>query len=185
MLGCERGTCNQNCGVARPAWLDDRCWGAVAELSALRQHLRHRVALAGAEVEDVVAGVGLHVVQRAQVGFAQVFDVDVVAHAGAIGRVVVVAKQFHGAGLRVERGFDDVGDEVGFGLVRFADFAIAVGAGGVEVAQADGAQAVGATVFCNLQLGHAFAQAVGVDGLGGMGFVDGAVLRVAINGGGG
>jgi hypothetical protein len=54
-------------------------------------HLQHAVALAGAEVDDVEAGLR-QMGQGRPVAAGEVGHVDVVAHAGAVGRGVVVAE---------------------------------------------------------------------------------------------
>ena len=73
-------------------------------------------------------------------GVGQVGDVDVVPHAAAVAGVVVVAEDGHLAPLAGGHLGDD-GHEIG-GLVAgvLADFSAGVGAGGVEVAQQDGAE---------------------------------------------
>ena len=101
-------------------------------------HLQHAVALAGAQVPHMGAGAGLQGgqgAQGAQMAFGQVHHVDVVAHAGAVGRGVVVAK--HGQLGQLAYGhLRDVGQQVVGNAVRvFADQAAFMGAHGVEVAQ--------------------------------------------------
>ena len=146
--------------------------------------LLHREAVAVAQVEGVAVAAGGEFFQRQQVGLAQVHDVDVVADAGAVGSVVVAAEDGDvgaapGCGLQHQR------DEVGFRFVAFAEFAFRVGAGGVEVAQAHGLEAEGAVVAGQGLFHHPFGNAVGVDGARGVGFVDGHVVGLAEDGGGG
>ena len=66
----------------------------------------------------------------------QVLHVDVVADAGAVGRVVVVAEDGQGR-PPAERGVDRERDEVDLGIVVLAERAVGMAAGGVEVAQGD------------------------------------------------
>lgn len=146
--------------------------------------LLHREAVAVAEVEGVAVAACGEAVQRQQVGLTQVADVDVVADAGAVGGVVVAAE--HGdVGAAPGCCLQHQGDEVGFGLVALAQLAFGVGAGGVEVAQAHGLEAEGAVVAGQRLFHHPFGDAVGVDGARGVGFVDGHVVGLAEDGGGG
>ena len=90
------------------------------------------VAFAAAEVDlDRVATVD-EVLKGFDVAAGEVFDVDVIANRGSVGCVVVGAKDadvgpFAGDGLEDER------YEVRLGIVDFADLAIGVSAGRVEV----------------------------------------------------
>ena len=146
--------------------------------------LLHREAVAVAQVEGVAAAAGGECVQRQEVGLAQVHDVDVVADAGAVGGGVVAAEDGD-VGAAPGCGLQHQGDEVGFGVVAFAQFAFGVGAGGVEVAQAYGLESEGAVVAGQGLFHHPFGDAVGVDGARGVGFVDGHVVGLAEEGGGG
>ncbi len=112
---------------------------------------------------------------------AQIADVDVVTNAGAVGRVVVFAVDLDVWPLTAGR-LQDQWDEMGFWLVVFAKLAIRVGAGGVEVAQTDRAQSVGAIAVGQHLLDHAFAVTIGVDRLLRMRFVDRDVQRLAKGG---
>ena len=125
-------------------------------------------------------------VQREQVGAGQVFDVDVVADAGAVDCGVVVAEELEllpPSGGHVERD----GDEVGLRVVPLADGqpVAQVRPGDVEVAQRDGGQVVrdrlGGERHVDGQLGGAVGAGGGLDG----GLRDGQLGRVAVDGGGG
>ena len=61
------------------------------------------------------------------------------------------------------RHLQDQRHQVGFRFVAFAEFALGVGPGGVEVAQADRLQRVGAVVVRKHLLDHPLAAAVGID----------------------
>ena len=71
----------------------------------------------------------------------QIVDVDVVADACAVGSRVVVAEHLHGRPL-AERCLHHQRDEVQRLAPVLADATVGAGAGGVEVAQADGTQPV-------------------------------------------
>ena len=81
------------------------------------------------------------VVERLDVGIGQIVDVDVVADARAVGRGIVVAEHLHRRAL-AQRCLHHQRDEVERLPPVLADAAVGAGAGGVEVAQADRAQAV-------------------------------------------
>ena len=75
----------------------------------------------------------------------QIGDVDVVAHRGAVGRRVVGAEDRERSPAAVRR-LDRQRDEVRLRGVVLADFAVGIGAGGVEVAKRRVAQAVAPAV---------------------------------------
>lgn len=78
---------------------------------------------AGSQIE-AFRGAALHqVVHRSQVGVRQVVDVDVVADAGAVRRIVIRAEDFDVFLFPGQRE-QDVGDEVGFRVVVFTDQAV-------------------------------------------------------------
>src|SRR3972149_629263 len=109
----------------------------------------------------------------------QVRDVDVVADAGAIGGRVVRAVQGHGISL--PGGYlEDDGDEVRLRTVVFA--APVAGAGGVEVAQGDGAYAL-LLIPGEHPLHHQLRLAVGVDRPQGRVFAYRHLVRLAVDGG--
>src|SRR5581483_2111121 len=58
-------------------------------------HLQHREAAAVAAIEDVAVAAGAQVRQGRHVCLSEIGDVDVVAHAGAVGRGVVGAELLH------------------------------------------------------------------------------------------
>ncbi len=64
---------------------------AVDALKGLH-HVQHAVSVAGAEVEDIFAAVIHHIVDGGDVAAGEVDDMDIVAHAGSVRRVVVVAE---------------------------------------------------------------------------------------------
>ena len=78
--------------VARAAGLDLVGDGAGAGSCKGLHHLQYAGALAGAQVKGFAACMGGQPVEGGQVALRQVHDVDVVAHACAVGGVVVVAK---------------------------------------------------------------------------------------------
>ena len=57
--------------------------------------IQHAVAVAGAQVADEQAAVGLQLLDGADMAPGQVNHMDVIAHAGAVGGGVVVAKDMH------------------------------------------------------------------------------------------
>ena len=120
------------------------------------------------------------VVQRRDVGVGEVEHVHVVADAGAVGRVVVVAEDDRGLPLLETVQHDR--DQVHHGRVRELGPA---GAGDVEVAQGDGAHAVGALGVGQHPLPHVLGRAVGVDGLRGEVLGDEVDVRYAVDRGGG
>ena len=82
-----------------------------ARLGEGSDDLEHRGAGAGAQVKDLDAGFAVHPVEGGNVTRCQVAHVDVVAHAGAVGGGVVVAKDLNG--LELAHGdLGDIGNQV-------------------------------------------------------------------------
>ncbi len=91
--------------------------------------VEHRRAHAGAYVDLDRRAAGAEVLQRLQVRIGEVVDVDVVADAGAVGRVVVGAE--HPETVAVEEGcLHRQRDQVDTEVPVLADAAIGAGAGG-------------------------------------------------------
>ena len=126
-------------------------------------HVEHAVALAGAEVDGQRALGIEQVPQRRHVALGQVADVDVVAHAGAVGGVVVVAEDLQ---LRAPAHghLRHVGHQVVGRAARvFADQAAFVRAHRVEVAQGGDLPArVAGHQVAQHRLAHQLGLAVGV-----------------------
>ena len=100
----------------------------------------------------------------AHVGVGQVGHVDVIAKARPIRRRIVLAEDVErgAAQRRLER----ARDHVDFRCVVFTELAVRVRAGGVEVAQADRADPVGALEVRQRVLDRQLRLAVGVDRVG-------------------
>jgi hypothetical protein len=103
------------------------------------------------------------VVEGGQVGAGEVVDVDVVAHAGAVGGRVVGAVDAH-AGAQAQRGLAGDLHEVRVVRGRLADPRVGVGAGDVEVAQDREPEAGGRGDVPQDALRHHLGGPVGVDG---------------------
>src|SRR5262249_27217735 len=98
---------------------------------------------AGAKIERLGFGGAAEMLEGADVRVGQIGHVNVVANRSAVGRRILIAEYadfFVSIGGRGE----DVGDQVGLRIVIFA--ATLGGAGGVEIAQAHGFQAVSCVV---------------------------------------
>ena len=116
----------------------------------------------------------------------QVADVDVVAHARAVGGVVVVAKDVDGLAL-ADGGLSHVGNQVvGDALGVLAHEPGGVGADGVEVAQQHNVPlGVGGVQVGQDLLDHPLGPAIGVGGgLLGAGLGQRQGVRVSVDGGG-
>src|SRR5262249_22979531 len=121
--------------------------------------------------------------ERGQVRAGEVVDVDIVAHAGAVGRGVIVAE--HGQ-LRATADRDFAGDlgQQRRLLGRLADAAADVAAGDVEVAQRDVGRAAGEAEVAQHPFAHQLRGAVRVDRRGRAVFADAAAGRLAVHRGG-
>ena len=103
--------------------------------------LAHRLRRAGAEVVGAPTSRSARErFERAHVRVGQIGHVDVVAQARAVRRRVVVAE--HLQALAAGRGVDRARDDVNLRRVILAELAVGIGAGGVEIAKRDRADAV-------------------------------------------
>ena len=146
--------------------------------------LEYRGAGAGAQVKDLDAGLAVHPVEGGNVTRCQVAHVDVVAHAGAVGGGVVVAKDLNGLEL-TDGDLGDVGHQVvGDALGVLADQARRMGTDGIEVTeQHDVPLGVGGVDVHEDLLNHPLGPTIGVGrGLLGVLFGDGRVVRIAVDG---
>ena len=75
-------------------------------------------------------------------GIGQITDMDVIANAGAIRRVVVVAEDLQ-VGSMATHHVEHQRDQVGFRVVLFAEISVRISAGGVEVAEDHARQPIG------------------------------------------
>ena len=144
--------------------------------------VEHAAAGAGADVDGGAGATAGQVVQRGQVGCGQVVHMDVVADARAVRCGVVVAEHVQRAGM-AECRLHHHRHEVDGERPVLADEGIGTGPGCIEVAQADGPQAVRAVEPAEHALRHGLGlgvHALGVDrgvlgdGDGRRGAVDGA-----------
>ena len=147
-------------------------------------NLEYRGAGAGAQVKDLNAGLAVHPVKGSNVTRGQIAHVDVVAHAGAVGGGVVVAKDLNG--LELAHGdLGDIGHQVvGDALGVLADQARRMSADGVEVTeQHDVPLGVGGVDVHKDLLDHPLGPTIGVGrGLLRILLGDGRVVRVAVDG---
>ncbi|MCY1307524.1 hypothetical protein D9M70_574530 [compost metagenome] len=113
----------------------------------------------------------------------QIKHVDVVAHAGAVARVVVRAEDLEA--LPAAKGsVDRKRDRVRLGLVPLADAAFRIGARGVEVAKDHRTKTLVLAIVLECLLAHPFCPAVGVDRRLAVLLVDRHAFRQAIGGAG-
>src|SRR5215813_9352513 len=112
----------------------------------------------------------------------EIADVDVVADAGTVGRVVVGAENGDVFALAASD-LQDQGDEVRFRAMIFA--LLRSGAGGVEIAEAGIAQFVDLVEPGKHLLYEELRFAVGVGGMERVGFLDRRAVGRAVKSGGG
>src|SRR5882724_5194375 len=88
---------------------------------------------------------------------------NVIAHAGAVGRGVLVSEDFERLPLTVD-GFESGRDEMSLRTVNLADRTRFVRSGSIEIAKADISQTVGRTVGLERLLENQFGYTVGIHG---------------------
>ena len=122
----------------------------------------------GDDFADAGAAAGPEVIEGAFFGFegedmglGEVEDVDVVADAGAVWGGVIGAEDVNGI-LLAEGDFEDIGDEMGFDAMIFAEFF--GGSCGVEVAEGGEAEGMDFVIPAEDFFEEEFGFAVGIDG---------------------
>ncbi len=140
--------------------------------------------MAVAAVQRGRGAAAAQVVQRLQVRGGHILDVDVVAHAGAVGRGIVRAEH---AQLRASPERDLAGDlEQQGGVLRaLADARLRIAAGDVEVAQHHVAQRADRVEVAQHPLAHQLGASVGIDRLRRRILAHAAVAGNAVHRGGG
>mmetsp|Transcript_1210 Transcript_1210/g.2838 ORF Transcript_1210/g.2838 Transcript_1210/m.2838 type:complete len:388 (+) Transcript_1210:157-1320(+) len=121
--------------VSRASWRNLVGDGLATRLLKGLDHVQHRVARAGAQVDDKGARLFSELAHRGHVPQGQVDDVDVVTHARAVVGGVVIPEDGElgpdASGHLLDEGHEVVGDALGV----LAHESRGVGAHGVEVAQ--------------------------------------------------
>ena len=171
--------------VAGAARVDDVGQLAPAGFAEGVDDVQHAVSVAGAQVADEQTGLLLQLFDGRHMAAGQVNDVDVVAHAGTVGRGVVVAKDVDFFQL-ADSHLGDVGHEVvGDAVGVLANEAGGMRTDGVKVAQhGDVERRVGVAAVGEDALGKHLGGAVGVGGgPGGEILGDGHAGGVAVDGG--
>ena len=117
-----------------------------------------------------------------EVGLGEVVDVDIVTDTSAVRSGIVGAKNANWTG-RTKSGAEQVGDEMGLGVVAFG---VAIPrAGGVEITEDGVAESVNLAKPLEHDFGLQFGLAVGIHGEFGSVFADGNGLRKTEDGAGG
>ena len=125
-----------------------------------------RVAAAIAAVEHAARGPALEVPEDGQMDVGEIGDMDVVAHAGPVRRVVVGAEHGHRIARSRRRLAGDL-DEVRGTAAGRTRAPLRVGARDVAVAKRGIAQVMGGRRVVEHPLGHQLGAAIGVGGRGG------------------
>jgi len=133
---------HQDRGITRAARTVNTLQAPTGDLLHLRDHLGHRESTARAQVKDAecCGFIIVQILKSAYMCRRQIGHVHVVAYRRTIGRGVVTAE--HADRSIVQQGVKNGWNQVRFRVVALADLAIGVGAGGIEVPQADRAQPV-------------------------------------------
>ena len=145
------------------------------DVTAGFNHVLHRAAVAGAQIEGLEPGActrtraAHQALQRQQMRRAQIGNMHVVANAGAVRCIEVIAEHLQArlgrvaAGAQAQRLEQHQRDQVRLRIMALAQFAFRVAAGGIEIAQRDGAQPIGFSIVGHGTLGHQLGHAVGID----------------------
>ena len=148
------------------------------------QHIEHRVAHARAEIDRAHArAVLLQLGQRGNMPLRQITDMDIVAHAGAVVRGIVVAEHAQKREL-ARRHLRDIRQQIVRNAVRIlADQAALVRADRVEIAkQRHRERFIGVRRVPEHLLDHQLGPAVGVRGGQRRVLADRHARRIAVDG---
>ena len=174
------GVCHKRCGVARAAFHNAVRALAAAHLLCHVDNVEHGTPLLHAEVHNQALVVLLQVIERHAVTDREVVHVDVVAHARAIGRIVVVTEHEQFLALAEQR-FHHHRDEVRRVLLETVDAALHVVARSVKIAERRKLDSAQLVVPLEEPLNGEFRVAVVIFGVGRMFLVDRLVLRGAVS----
>ena len=118
---------------------------------------------AGAEVVEIGGTGFLEFIKDRNVGTGKVVHVHVVAQAGAIGSRIIGAEDLDVL-TTSGGGVDHEGDEMGLGVMVFADRAVLRRSGGIEIAEGRKAESVGVRECLQAVLDVELGLPVGIDG---------------------
>ncbi len=145
-----------------------------------RDNFADGVGGAGAEVVEIGGAGFVEFIKDRNVGTGKVVHMHVVTQAGAIGGRIIGAEDldvFATSG----GGVDHEGDEMGLGVVVFADRAVLRRSGGIEIAEGREAESVGVRECLEAVLDVELGLPVGVDGCLREGLHHGQGLRLAVS----
>src|SRR5258706_16066526 len=130
-------------------------------LNGLKQFL-HGCPMAGSEIQGVAYSVFQEMLDRASMCIGKIENVDEVAHAGSITRVIVRAQNFK---MRpaAQSGLDCNGYGVGFRRMPFANSSFGVCSGSIKIAQNKGPKALIEVQVLQYLLDNKFASTVRID----------------------
>lgn len=180
-LAGQGGIGHQAIRIARTAWRIDYFDRALGNTDGGVDHLLHGKPCPVPQVVGLARRTVDQGVQRQPMSFAQIHYMDVIADAGAI-RGVVIAPEDGDMGPAPGGGLQDQRDQVGFGVVPLAELPFGISPGGVEVAQADRLETIGAVKIGQHLFNHQLAVPVGVYWPLGMSLIDRGVFRLAEGG---
>src|SRR4029434_2956549 len=150
------GAGNEACGVARTPCFFNNADGLPGDAFARSDDFAHARAAASTDIVERT----LRHTEREHVRLSEIDDVDVIADARAVRRLIVGAVNLD-VFLLAKRDLEDVGDEVRLNAMIFAE--TLGGAGGVEVTERDEFEAVNLVVPAQDFLEHQLRLAVRID----------------------
>ncbi len=148
------------------------------------EHFENRQAAPVTAVEDeILVRLCDQLLQRPNVRVGKVGDVDIVAHAGAVGRVVIASEHVDVVAL-TDRGLDRDLDQVSRSLADLPRPPVGIGAGDVEIAKGAIVERIGGGAVGQHPLGHQLGCAIGIYRLLGLLLVDRHPLGSSVDRGG-
>src|SRR6185312_14467694 len=124
-------------------------------------YFAHRIATSGTQVEFGALSPALQIIQCLDMTVREVADVNVIANAGAVGCGVIVAEDLQRIALP-QNGFKGRRDQARLAFMNFAQLAAFVRAGGIEIAQRRGSDAIRAIVSLQRVLEEELGGPIGI-----------------------
>ena len=176
------GVPDQDRRIARAPRGDFQWDGAAADRLGRRDHFLDRIAARIGEIERAAVAAVEKMFERPHMGIRDIAHVNVVPHAAAVRRIIVVAVDTNR--LPRPRGGKHQGNEVGLRIVRFADFAVRIRPGGIEIAQCYPRQAASSIEIREHSLDEQLRGAIWIDRTLRMVLCNGNALGYAVGGAG-
>jgi hypothetical protein len=140
----------------------DMWHSTIGNRMAVADHIAYRKTIAGPQIEDTAGLAVFQPLKSQDMRIDQVANMNIIADAGAVGRIIIRAKHRESRAFPFDR-IQHQRDQMGFGLMKLANLGIRVGPRDVEIAKNHMAQTVSRLIVAQNILDRPFRCAIGVD----------------------